>query len=189
MICLRRQALLETGTGCDPKKIPGEAAFPRDEARLKVLELATNSSRRGMLEGVTLLAQKRTALLAATCYNTTLENITVVYKQIDIPTDAASGATDECGLLVARQINTAVTMRNITLNAPGLTVPCVLGYEVGEVVFINVVVNAGEVLSLGSAQQWSPTATQLEDVSGVTVNEGVTALQSAPALPAKKYVF
>ena len=29
MICLRRQALLETGTGCDPKKIPGEAAFPR----------------------------------------------------------------------------------------------------------------------------------------------------------------
>ena len=140
-------------------------------------------------EGVTLLARKRTALLAATCYNTTLENITVVYKQIGIPTDAASGATDECGLLVARQINTAVTMRNITLNAPGLTVPCVLGYEVGEVVFINVVVNAGEVLSLGSAQQWSPTATQLEDVSGVTVNEGVTALQSAPALPAKKYVF
>lgn len=138
-------------------------------------------------KGVTLLAQYRTGLLAATCYNSTLENITVEYKQIGIPMKAGSNKPDECGLLIARQTNVAVTMRNITLNAPGLVVPCVLGYDVGEVVFINFVVNAKEVLFLGSAEQWSESAGELELMAGVTVNEGAEILESQVVLPSKKY--
>lgn len=120
---------------------------------------------------ITLRGTWRTALLAATCYNTTLENITVSFKEIGIP--QKDGLIDECGLLVARATTTAVTMRNVTLNAEGLVVPCVFGYEVGEITLVNIVVNAKEVKFLGSSQQWAADASELELFTGVTINEGV----------------
>lgn len=124
-------------------------------------------------EGIILKAAWRTALFAATCYNSTLENIQINFKEIGRPVHTTSGTADECGLLVARQTNVAVTMRNITVNAAGLTVPCVLGYEVGEVTFINFVVNAKEVERLGATTTWNENPTIMEGISGVTLNEGV----------------
>ena len=126
-----------------------------------------------VFEGVTLKGELRTGLLAATCYNSTLENLTVNYAQINIPIEPISGKNDECGLLIARQTTTSSTLRNITLNAKGLTVPCVLGYEIGEAVYINIVVNADEVQFIGSNQQWSANATEMDLPGGVVINEGV----------------
>lgn len=133
-------------------------------------------------EGVTLKALWRTALFAATCYNTTLENITITFKEIGYPINETSGTSNECGLLVARQTNVAVTMRNITINAPGLVVPCALGYEVGEVTFVNFVVNAKDVEIVGAVTPWSDAPTLLEAPAGVTVNEGVEGEESENAL-------
>lgn len=124
-------------------------------------------------EGITLKGAWRTALFAATCYNSTLENITVSFKEIGRPVHTASGTTDECGLLIARQTNVAVTMRNITINAKGLYVPCVFGYELGEVTFINIVVNAKEIERLGAVTPWSEEPTLFDAGAGITVNVGV----------------
>ena len=124
--------------------------------------------------GVTLLAQWRTALLAATCYNSTLENISVTFKDVGIPIHQETGKTDECGLLVARQTAVGVMMRNITLNAQGLTIPCVLGYGVGEITLVNYTVNAKEVVLLGTNQQWATDVLEI-DLPGVTVNDGLDA--------------
>ena len=124
-------------------------------------------------EGITLKGAWRTALFAATCYNSTLENITVSFQEIGRPVHTASGTTDECGLLIARQTNVAVTMRNITINAKGLYVPCVFGYELGEVTFINIVVNAKEIERLGAVTPWSEEPTLFDAGAGITVNVGV----------------
>ena len=129
-------------------------------------------------EAITLKAEWRTALLAATCYNSTLENITVTFKDIGSPIHESSGTTNECGLLVSRQTSVAVTMRNITIHAAGLKVPCVLGYEVGEVTFINIVVNAKEVERLGAVTPWSEEPTLMQETMGITVNEGVEKEQN-----------
>ena len=126
-------------------------------------------------EGITLKGVWRASLLAATCYNSTLENITVSFKEIGRPNHEASGTSNECGLLVSRQTNVAVTMRNITINASGLFVPCIFGYEVGEVTFIGVTVNAKEVERVGAVTPWSEAPTNLETPAGVTVNVGVEA--------------
>lgn len=126
-------------------------------------------------EEITLKGVWRTALFAATCYNSTLENITISFKEIGLPIHETSGTTNECGLLVSRQTNVAVTMRNITINAPGLSVPCVFGYEVGEVTFIGVVVNAKEVERVGAVTPWAEEPTILETPVGVTINVGIEA--------------
>ena len=53
--------------------------------------------------------------------------------------------------------------------------PCVFGYEVGEVTFIGVVVNAKEVERVGAVTPWSEEPTILETPIGVTINVGVEA--------------
>lgn len=131
-------------------------------------------------ENVTLKGVWRTALLAATCYNSTLENITISFKEIGVPIHE-TGTTNECGLLIARQTNIAVTMRNITINAPGLFVPCVFGYEVGEVTFVGIVVNAKEIERIGAVTPWSDAPTALEKPGGVTINVGVEAEENQNA--------
>ena len=89
-------------------------------------------------------------LAGSTWGKTTIENVNVSFKEIQWPFPQGYTDNSVTGLLVARFNSAAVVVKDVTIDATGLTVSCALGCTISAVQYENVKILADAVTVIGA---------------------------------------
>ncbi len=109
--------------------------------------------------------------------NSTIENVNVSFKVIEWPYTNSYADNKVTGLLGARWNNTAHAVRNVTLDATGLTITNALGVEISGVTFENVNVLADDVTLIACTTAYDNTTNLTEWPTGVTYTDTYDAIE------------
>lgn len=109
--------------------------------------------------------------------NSTIENVNVSFKVIEWPYTNSYADNKVTGLLGARWNNTAHTVRNVTLDATGLTITNALGVEISGVTFENVKVLADDVTLIACTTAYDNKTKLIEWSTGVSFVDTYDAIE------------